>query len=85
MSKNDKRSRFENAVNKIQEAALIAGTENSLPRELTYQQALSIHLRSRQLARESSRSNDAPSGRIADQIEYCYKQRAMRRDVTEAE
>ena len=43
---------LEEAVVKIQDAAMHTTGDNIVPTELTYQQALSIHLRSKQLQKE---------------------------------
>lgn len=75
MSKKNK-NRFARPVAIIQAAALQSG------RELTYQQALSIHFRSRQLHRESNFHSDRISPEeLERQINRCYEQRSMRQDI----
>lgn len=74
-----KGNKFAKAVNTIQESALRGGGQNLVSRELSYQQALSIHLRSKQLARESSRSSNIKPEILAQQVERCYEQRKRQR------
>ena len=83
MSKNKKRrSRYEQPVAIIQEAALNAGLSNCVSTELTYQQALSVLLRSRQLDRESNqRSLGVTPETMARQTDHCYRQRAAGKDI----
>jgi len=63
------------AIQTIMENAL-AGGENKVSREITFQQAFSVHLRSRQLQVEGANHphliSDAERAR---QIDQCYAQR----------
>lgn len=71
-----RRNKFAKVVSNIQETALQGGGHNLVSKELTYQQALSIHLRSRQLAREgAARPHGMNKGLLAKQVERCYEQR----------
>jgi len=66
-------NKFAKVINAIQETAL----QHSNSYELTYQQALSIYLRSTQLIREGSNRSHGLSGkRKVEQINRCYKQRS---------
>jgi len=79
---NKKRNRYERPVAEIQETALSNTLENGVCMELTYQQALSIHLRSRQLARESGhRDSGITDDEYSRQIDRCYHQRATGKDI----
>lgn len=72
-----RRNKFAKVVSAIQETAL---RHSYTEYELTYQQALSVHLRSQQLMREgSNRSHGLSAGRRAEQVNRCYKQRADQR------
>lgn len=84
MTKNSKkRNRYERPVASIQEVALSNTLGNGVVRELTYQQALSIHLRSRQLARENEhRGSGLPSNEYERQVNHCYHQRSTGKDIS---
>lgn len=83
MSKGKKKfNRYQRPVTEIQEAALSNTLENGVCRELTYQQALSIHLRSRQLAKESRHRNSGLSDtEFSRQVDRCYYQRSSGKDI----
>ena len=58
------------AVEQIQSNALEAGESNMVSRSLTFQQGLSILLRSQQLAAEGGAIDPAEK---AKQIDYCWR------------
>jgi hypothetical protein len=68
--RNRKRER---AIQDVMDNALNGGY-NRLCKEITFQQAFSIHLRSRQLAEESGRPL-LSDRELARQIDVCYAQR----------
>ena len=71
-----RRNRNLKFVNRIQESAERTRLPNSKNVELTYQQALSIHLRSRQLVRDGAYHPHLISGdRKLRQVDMCYEQR----------
>lgn len=62
-------------VEVIQDSAFNFNLLNGISVELTYQQALSIHLRSRQLIREGAlHPNQLDTKFLTNQIDKCYKQ-----------
>lgn len=64
----------ERAIQEISDDAAKGG-ENKVAKELTFQQAFSIYLRSRQLISEgSTRSRLISNEEKAKQIDLCYKQ-----------
>lgn len=76
MSKKSKRNRgVEKAVERIQQAALETYGENIIPTELTFQQALSIHIRSKQLRRESEAHPLDNPARKSKEIDICWNKR----------
>lgn len=79
---NKKYNRYERPVGTIQGTALSNTLENGVVRELTYQQALSIYLRSCQLARESKHQNAGLSkDEYERQVDHCYHQKATGKDI----
>lgn len=66
-------------VEEIQQNALLSQNDNCIDFELTYQQALSIYLRSRQLILESivHPATISPDEKVK-QINKCYRQRYSR-------
>ena len=69
-------NKYEQYVKAIQEVALDPQTDNCVPVELAYQQALSIHLRSRQLVQEGiTHPNTLTPAAKKRQIDRCYDQR----------
>jgi hypothetical protein len=78
--KKPKRNKYLRDVTKIQDAAINTNLPNCVSRELEYQQALSVLLRSRQLIREGGLHPNRISTKIkAEQIDKCYEQRENRR------
>lgn len=69
-----RRNRYLKAVKAIQHTALTFEGSNSSGRELTYQQALSILLRHREL--KEAKLDAISNEELLNQIEICYKQRA---------
>jgi hypothetical protein len=68
-------------IHTIQNNAMNTKLPNGVKKELTYQQALSILLRSKQLIREGSYHPHSISQQAkAFQINECYKQRSLQRD-----
>ena len=61
----------EKIINNAQNSTLL----NCVPTKLTYQQAFSILLRSRQLSKENGHLQIIDNGEKAKQIEACYAQR----------
>ena len=73
--KPQRNNKYLNYVETIQDNALNFNLENGIIAELTYQQALSIYLRSSQLIKEGTlHSNQLSPKAKANQIEKCYKQ-----------
>ena len=71
-----RRNRNLKFVTRIQENAKNTRLSNCKNIELTYQQALSIYLRSRQLVRDGAFHPHLISGeRKSRQVDICYKQR----------
>jgi hypothetical protein len=73
----DMTKEYEEAVTRIQNAAKNCKLPNSISYDLTYQQALSIYIRSCQLEQESLLHPNKQNREIKKQIEECYKQRNM--------
>jgi len=73
----DRPNKYLNDVTDIQTVCLNIKLENGVPRELTYQQALSVLLRSQQLVREGKmHPNRLSDEQMKRQIDICYEQRA---------
>lgn len=73
-------SQYDDAVQAIKDSARTLALENGVPFELTDQQALSIHLRGTQLAKEGAFSSSNLSvEEKRRQIDVCYDQRSGRR------
>lgn len=73
---SNKSIQFELAVEKIQRAAMEATGSSIIPTELDFQQALSIHLRSKQLARENQ-MNTISKQEKHKQINACWRKREL--------
>jgi len=74
--KKKRRNKYLKFVTAIQNNALTTKLPNCASTELTYQQALSVLLRSRQLAREGAlHPNRIDPEEMAKQVDICYKQR----------
>lgn len=71
--KQPESNQYTEYVETIQANALNNDLPNGIPTELTYQQALSIWLRSCQLVKEGAMHSIHPK-KLANQIEICYKQ-----------
>jgi len=71
-----RRNKYLKHVAMVQSNAMTTKLLNCANRELTYQQALSILLRSRQLAREGAlHPNRISQERKTEQVNRCYVQR----------
>lgn len=71
-----RRNKYLKDTTRVQQVALSGSCPNGVKKELTYQQALSIILRSRQLYREGLiHANKIGEKQLANQIERCYEQR----------
>lgn len=66
---------YKQAAETIIKNAQNTSLPNMVSKKLTYQQALSIHLRSQQLASECAHVNKVSDENKRSQIEACYKQR----------
>ncbi len=76
----ERRNKYLEDANEIYDAAIGTILPNCVSKELTYQQALSILLRSRQLAREGKMHPSKIHPKMRDtQIDKCYAQRERRR------
>lgn len=74
-----RRNKYLNLVTAVQNVASTIKVPNCVPTELTYQQGLSILLRSKQLIREGALHPNKISGEEkAKQINRCYEQRHRR-------
>ena len=60
-------------IENIQDTARNAVGPNLIPKELTYQQAFSILLRSQQLAQASDREYDAYQKLRSEDMDWCWK------------
>jgi len=65
----------EEVVNSIMDVAMHTLKDNIIPTELSFQQALSVYLRSEQLKRESKTHPANNPARKAKEIETCWKKR----------
>lgn len=78
--KKPKRNKYLKHVNEIQDTAVDTDLSNCVGKELEYQQALSILLRSRQLTREGKLHPSTIHPKVkAKQMDKCYEQREYRR------
>jgi len=75
-----RKNKYLKFVTAIQHIAKTTNLPNCAPKELTYQQGLSILLRSKQLIREGAlHPNKIDPKELARQIDKCYEQRERRR------
>ena len=78
--KKSKRNKYLKHVDKIQDASINTELSNCVSKELEYQQALSVLLRSRQLTREGKLHPNAIRPEVkTKQVDKCYEQREYRR------
>lgn len=78
--KPQRRNKYLRHVNEIQDVAININLPNCVSTKLEYQQALSIFLRSRQLAREGKLHPNTIHPKLkGQQIDKCYEQRDYRR------
>jgi len=72
-------NKYTGVIKNIQNNALNFDLSNGTNAELTYQQALSIHLRSVQLTKEGNLHSSRLSKKAKEyQIEQCYRQQKRR-------
>lgn len=78
----ERENKYLEFVTAIQQVASTNELSNGVTRELTYQQGLSILLRSKQLIREGAlHSNRISREDKARQIDKCYEQRDRRQRI----